>query len=235
MGAGRKVSAAISMEIKAVTFDVGGTLIEPWPSVGHVYSEVAARHGVNIPADTLNARFRSAWSSRKSFEHSRTGWEELVDEVFFGICEPPRGTFFGELYDRFSEPDAWRIFDDVVPALDVLASHGLRLAVISNWDERLRGLLRVLELDRHFEAFAISCEIGFPKPSPVIFDQAAIKLGLPANAILHVGDSARMDVAGATAAGLHAVRIDRGVVEPAVDTMLSLAELPARIGNCPKG
>ena len=30
--------------IQAVTFDVGGTLIRPWPSVGHVYAEVAARH-----------------------------------------------------------------------------------------------------------------------------------------------------------------------------------------------
>ena len=28
--------------IKAVTFDVGGTLINPWPSVGDVYVEVAA-------------------------------------------------------------------------------------------------------------------------------------------------------------------------------------------------
>ncbi len=41
--------------IRAVTFDVGGTLIEPWPSVGHVYAEVAARHGVAaIDVATLN-------------------------------------------------------------------------------------------------------------------------------------------------------------------------------------
>jgi putative hydrolase of the HAD superfamily len=190
---------------------------------------------VNVSADTLNSRFRSAWGARNSFEHSRAGWEELVDEVFLGLCEPPRQTFFGELYDRFSEPDAWRVFDDVVPALDALASRGVRLAVISNWDERLRGLLSVLGLDRHFEAFVISCEIGFSKPSPVIFEEAAVKLGLPADAILHIGDSAKMDVAGATGAGLHAIRIDRGAIEPAVGTIHSLAELPARIGNCPKG
>lgn len=222
---------SLAVQIKAVTFDVGGTLIEPWPSVGHVYSDVAARHGVSIPADTLNARFRSAWNVRNPFEHSRAGWEELVDEVFLGLCDPPRRTFFAELYDRFSEPGAWRIFDDVVPALDALASHGVKLAVISNWDDRLRRLLRVLELERHFEVVAISCEIGFPKPSPVIFEQAALKLGLPANAILHIGDSARMDVAGAIAAGLHALRVDRNTAEPALDTVNSLAELPARIGK----
>ena len=234
MGAGRKISTAIGMEIKAVTFDVGGTLIEPWPSVGHVYADVAARHGVDVGADILNARFRSAWSARKSFEHSRAGWEELVDEVFLGLCKPPRETFFAKLYDRFSESGAWRVYDDVVPALDALASRGIKLAVISNWDERLRGLLRVLGLDRYFEAFAISCETGFPKPSPVIFEQAAIKLGLSADAILHVGDSAEMDVAAARAAGLHALRIDRSQAECEKDTLLSLAELPAKIGSNPK-
>lgn len=214
-----------------MTFDVGGTLIEPWPSVGHVYSDVAARHGVHISADTLNARFRSAWNARNPFDHSRAGWEELVDEVFLGLCEPPRLTFFGELYDRFSEADVWRVFDDAVPALDALASRGVKLAVISNWDDRLRGLLRVLELDRYFGVLAISCEIGSPKPSLVIFKQAALKLGLPANAILHIGDSVQMDFAGATAAGLHALRIDRTAPEPTMDAMLSLAELPARIGK----
>jgi len=32
--------------IRAISFDVGGTLIRPWPSVGHVYAEVAAQQGV---------------------------------------------------------------------------------------------------------------------------------------------------------------------------------------------
>ena len=41
--------------IRAVTFDVGGTLIEPWPSVGHVYAEVAAQHGwAGLSIEALN-------------------------------------------------------------------------------------------------------------------------------------------------------------------------------------
>jgi putative hydrolase of the HAD superfamily len=231
MGAGPKVSIlATGMEIKAVTFDVGGTLIEPWPSVGHVYAEVAARHGVrNVSADTLNERFQTAWGSRKPFEHSRAGWEELVDEVFLGHCDPPSRSFFPELYDRFSQPDVWRVFTDVVPALEALGSRGMKLGVISNWDERLRGLLRALKLDRYFETFAISFEIGFPKPSRVIFEQAAVKLSLPANAILHIGDSLEMDVVGAQAAGFQALRINRSVSNSDVQTMVSLAELLLRI------
>lgn len=216
----------LSRKIKAVSFDVGGTLIEPWPSVGHVYAEVAARHGLkNLSPEQLNARFKAAWCSRQNFRHSRNEWDELVDEVFGGST--PTG-FFAELYDRFAEPDAWHIYEDVVPTLDLLVSRNIKLAIISNWDERLRPLLQKLKLEKYFEAFSISLEMGFPKPSPIIFEHAAKALNLPASSILHVGDSFEMDVTGATAAGFQAVQIHR---RRAADKsgIHSLAELAAII------
>ena len=84
--------------ICAVTFDVGGTLIEPWPSVGHVYAEVAARHGVNHadPA-VLNRQFTAAWRGRKNFNYTRTDWADLVDQTFVGLSDVlPSRTFFPE-------------------------------------------------------------------------------------------------------------------------------------------
>src|ERR1700722_18252190 len=58
--------------VHAITFDVGGTLIQPWPSVGHVYAEVAARHGIKPEAaETLNQRFAAAWKKLKDFHHKR--------------------------------------------------------------------------------------------------------------------------------------------------------------------
>jgi putative hydrolase of the HAD superfamily len=219
------------MRIQAVTFDVGGTLIEPWPSVGHVYAEAAAQHGLkNLSAESLNTRFKVAWKSRNPFGHSREAWMELVDEVFGGLTtEPPSTTFFPKLYDRFADPEAWRIYDDVVPTLDELAARKIRLGVISNWDERLRGLLRDLNLERYFESIIVSCEIGFPKPSPVIFRHAAAKMGVPPQAVLHVGDSFEMDVEGARAAGFHAVQIHRTAEPPTVNEVRSLRQLKERI------
>jgi putative hydrolase of the HAD superfamily len=214
------------MQIQAVTFDVGGTLIEPWPSVGHVYAEVAARHGLkSFSPDQLNARFKTAWRVRQTFHHSRNEWNELVTEVFGGSTPPG---FFAELYDRFAEPDAWHIYDDVLPALDLLASREIKLAIISNWDERLRPLLRKLKLEHYFKNFSISLEIGFPKPSPIIFKHAAKALGLPANSILHVGDSSEMDIAGASAAGFQSIQINRSRAS-AGSSIQSLIELAAVI------
>lgn len=224
----KQEATSFDVQIKAVTFDVGGTLIEPWPSVGHIYAEVAARHGQkNLSTDALNARFRAAWKAQPGFAHSRLAWAELVDEVFTGLVpNAPSRTFFPALYERFVEADAWRIFEDVVPALETLATRGFKLGVISNWDERLRELLRSLKLDRHFEAFAISCEVGSCKPSAAIFDHLAATLGVPAKAILHVGDSLELDVAGAKAAGFQALRIDRTAGQ--LDELRSLTELPGR-------
>jgi putative hydrolase of the HAD superfamily len=228
--AAKALTDSTAMEIKAVTLDVGGTLMEPWPSVGHVYAEVAAEHGLKtFSPDQLNARFKQAWRARKNFGHSRNDWEELVNEVFGPQSKPSSGAFFAQLYERFAEPAAWHLFEDVIPALDALASREIKLAVISNWDERLRGLLHALKLDRYFEAFAISCEVGFPKPSPVIFAHAAEKLGLAAQNILHIGDSLEMDIDGARAAGFSALQIHRLSGDPAGTGIHSLAELPAII------
>jgi putative hydrolase of the HAD superfamily len=227
----KALTPAPRAQIRAVTFDVGGTLIEPWPSVGHVYAEVAARHGLKaFSPEQLNARFKDAWRSRERFDYTRQDWAELMDEVFGSpVATAAEGSFFAELYERFAQPDAWHVFDDVVPTLDALASRGIRLGVISNWDERLRGLLSRLNLDRHFEALAISCEVGFPKPSRAIFQQAAADLDLRASAILHVGDSLELDVEGAKAAGFHALQIHRTIRAAPNKDLHSLAELPARI------
>src|SRR3989454_319571 len=198
-------------KIQAVTFDVGGTLIHPWPSVGHVYAEVAAKHGLkNVSPDKLNKNFAAAWRAKKNFQHTREGWADIVDQSFAGLGAPlPSRSFFPAIYQRFAEADAWRIYDDALPALEALASRDLPLAVISNWDERLRPLLQQFQLDRYFETIVVSCEVGFAKPSPVIFEHAAKKLGIVPEQILHVGDSAEEDVAGANAAGVRALLIDR--------------------------
>ncbi|HLP77685.1 MAG TPA: HAD-IA family hydrolase [Candidatus Paceibacterota bacterium] len=212
-------------KLRAVSFDVGGTLIQPWPSVGHVYAEVAARHGIiGAAPELLNGRFKAAWHACKAFNHTRSGWEQLVRETFRDIA-PSDIPFFPELYDRFAEPDVWRVFDDVLPTLDYFASKRMPMIVMSNWDERLRQLLGRLGLGRYFDDLIISCEVGFAKPSPVIFRQAANRLGLAPDEILHVGDSLEMDYHGAKSAGFGAIHLDRYTRQATIGTIQSLTEL----------
>src|SRR5262249_17462379 len=164
--------------VRAITFDVGGTLIQPWPSVGHIYAEVAARHGLNgIPVETLNRQFATAWRNLRDFNYTSSEWHSLVNQTFLGLTRVPvSGSFFSDLSDGFGKADAWRIFDDVLPALEFLKVRGLKLGIISNWDERLRPLLRQLNIERFFQSIVVSCEAGACKPSAAIFRQAAQKL-----------------------------------------------------------
>lgn len=220
-----------NMRIRAITFDVGGTLIQPWPSVGHVYAEVAAKHGVaGLNVEELNTAFKTAWRDADGFDYTRAGWERLVARTFAEWL--PNGVpFFGALYERFSEPDVWKVFDDVFATLDQLASAGVLMGVVSNWDDRLRPLLKELALDRFFEAMAISCEVGFPKPSPVIFQCSAEQLGLVPGLILHIGDSIDLDFAGARAAGFRSVHLDRSSAPKSSNEVGSLIELIALAGD----
>jgi putative hydrolase of the HAD superfamily len=128
-------------------------------------------------------------------------------------------------------PCPTRIYDDVLPTLDRLAARGLRLAVISNWDERLRTLLGRLGLDSRFQTIVVSSEVGHAKPHPAIFAEATARLGLPAGRILHIGDNPEADLRGARDAGLHALQILRSATATGPDHLRSLLELSGRLGG----
>ena len=150
-----------------------------------------------------------------------------MDATFAGLLtEPPSKTFFPKLYERFAQARAWRVFDDVAPTLAALRERGLKLGVISNWDDRLRPLLESLRFTDWFDSIVVSCEVGASKPAVAVFETAVQQLGVPADAILHVGDSFEMDVEGARNAGLNAVQIERNASHTAgIKSLRDLASL----------
>jgi putative hydrolase of the HAD superfamily len=196
--------------IRAVTFDVGGTLIEPWPSVGNVYSQIAKRHGINVSAEQLDKQFIAAWKARSNFGYSMSDWSDLVTQTFAGLApNPPSEALFSDLYQHFATAAPWRIFEDTLPCLEGLRRRGVKLGIISNWDNRLRPLLRALNLEQYFGVIVVSGETGKHKPDAKIFELAAEQLGVPASSILHVGDSSLEDYNGARNAGLQSVLVKR--------------------------
>ena len=153
-----------------------------------------------------------------------------MQATFEGLLEADEAAaVLDDLYERFAQKTAWRVFDDVLPTLLELKARGLRLAVTSNWDERLRPLLEDLQLTPFFDALVISIEVGEAKPSTAIFQRCADTLGLPAAAILHVGDSPAEDFLGARQAGMGAMAIDRRSRLPGENTLAHLGELLSRL------
>jgi putative hydrolase of the HAD superfamily len=214
-----------AVPIRAITLDVGGTLLQPWPSVGHVYAKVASRHGLQISPEDLNRRFAAAWRDKIDFSHTQSGWSALVDQIFAGlVATPPSRSFFPALYAAFSSPSAWRVYDDVLPCLEQWRRRGLKLGAISNWDDRLRPLLQQLGLAKWFDAIVISAEVGITKPHPAIFQRAANLLQTEPSALLHLGDNRVEDFDAARAAGFQALLLRRNQPPRPNEQISSLAD-----------
>lgn len=202
--------------IRAVFFDVGGTMIEASPSVGDVYARVGRQFGIDATAAAMEQAFRQAWKLSKRngalTSSDKEWWRGLVAQALRlqGVADRPG--YFEALYEEFTLPANWRVFPEVIPALETCRARGVHVGLISNWDERLRPLLARLDLLRYFDSVTISCEVGAEKPDRRIFEQALRTAGVPAGHALHLGDSQSEDCDGARALGLQARLVEGGRV-----------------------
>jgi putative hydrolase of the HAD superfamily len=124
----------------------------------------------------------------------------------------------------------FELMPDALPALDALAARGARLGVVSNWDCGLPDVLAGLGVADRFGAIATSATAGAAKPAPAIFLEALRRLGVRPAEALHCGDSPAHDCAGARAAGIGAVLIDRRGDTPdapcrRIGSLLALTEM----------
>jgi putative hydrolase of the HAD superfamily len=103
----------------------------------------------------------------------------------------------------------FRAFDDAAPALSELRALGLRLVCVSNWDVSLPEVLARCGLAGALDGVVTSAEAGARKPDPAIFRPALRLAGCTGPEALYVGDTPAEDVAGARAAGIRPLLIDR--------------------------
>jgi len=225
------------VSVRAVTFDVTGTMM--WPrDLGGDYARVLARHGIEVEPEHLTRLVPEVWRefacaadpARDRFAAHPGGargfWRQVLIRVcaLAGVAEPSRFAS-AELFEHFAHPGAWEV-DAALPALlDELAERGLALGVISNWDDRLPVLLERLDLAECFDAVVFSQSVGVEKPHPAIFAAALEGLGRRGDETVHVGDRLVEDVEGARAAGLRALHLRR----TGGGDLGSLLELPLRL------
>lgn len=227
----------ISKPVRALSFDVHGTLIHS-PRLGEVYAEILGRHGVAVETAEAYQVVRRVWQefscTRRLGEDrfashpdgARGWWYRFIDRVCEHLGSDAASPFAkSELYQRFTSPDPWDVYEDVPEVLESLQAAGVRMMVISNWDERLPVLLAGLGLAGFFEAVVYSAQVGAEKPFPTIFHYALDRLDLPPEEVLHVGDRQREDVEGAQAVGMQALYLTRGSDEGDLQDLRPLMEL----------
>jgi putative hydrolase of the HAD superfamily len=206
--------------IKAIFFDAAGTLFHLPLGVGYHYALVGEGIGLKLDAAQLDRAFVKAWNAmpkRAAINGPRKNddkdwWHDLVDlvlgQVAPSLSELDRDNFFEIAYKHFAEAGVWELFPEVVDVLEELQRQ-VQLAVISNFDGRLRMILEQLGISKFFRHVFVSSELGADKPDPEIFRRALGVVDLPSDQVLHVGDDPERDWKAASGAGLSIFHLDR--------------------------
>lgn len=199
------------MSIKAIGFDLDGTLYPEWRmnlaglsiavrqfSLLRAFSaaRVALREGPH-PGAGLKEPDAAAFRARQAEHVARhLGWSQeeaakRIDEIFYGLVER-----------KFARI---RPFEGVGECLSSLVARGIPLGVLS--DLPPKNKLKFLGLDRYFAVSFCSEEFGCLKPSPEPFLGLAKAMGCAPQEMLFVGNKQVYDIQGAKAVGMKAAFI----------------------------
>jgi putative hydrolase of the HAD superfamily len=208
--------------LKAILFDLGGTLFDSQPAshsqvfqaAGQKTHEFLASMGHALPP--LKRYYKShVWAVRWAYLWSILRQRDFnVYDLLRKMCDRMQirldDATLRELAWHWYSPltDHTRVASDVIPTLTKLRERGLKMALVSN------TLIPGFVLDKHlqmhdllefFPVRVYSSALGVCKPHPRIFEAALDQVGVNARDALFVGDVVRKDIVGAQRVGMRAV------------------------------
>lgn len=212
---------------QAIFFDVGNTLLHPYPSVSEVCRQVLEEAGhtrdlaaIDSIMPLVDAYYEDRYREDDTFwtdeRATNSVWVEMYSLMAreLGIDDDAE-LLAHRVYDEFGRAERWRPYEDVIPALMRLKERGQRIGIISNWDGRLSALLADMGIAEMVDTIVSSAEVGLHKPDPRIFELACQRLDVLPQDAVHVGDHHYADILGASAVGMEPVLIDRaGAIAP---------------------
>jgi FMN phosphatase YigB (HAD superfamily) len=198
----------------AVSLDVGGVLVVPDHG-----ALAAVLDRLEVAYD--RSRFGVGhYEAMAAMDRATSDPEDFTDYLwgFLTAVEVPdadRDRAHDALVDVLRTPVWCQPVPGSREAVRALAAAGVRLAVTSNSDGTVEDHLARHEWVQVGPGPGVSVEVvtdsgivGVGKPDARVFQATIDALGLPPDRILHIGDSAFYDVAGAAAVGMQAVHMD---------------------------
>jgi putative hydrolase of the HAD superfamily len=208
-------------EIKAVFFDLYGTLAGFDPPRDEIQARAAAVFGFEVTKQGIDAGYHLADEFMTGQNATRPVRTLNADEqwAFFSRFEQLILQGAGHDVDLATAAEVWgevrkqeyrlALFPDVIDGLDRLRSRGLIVAAISNINQSAQKLCEEMKLTGHVDFATTSGETGFEKPDPRIFEAALRKARVTASEALFIGDQLESDIYGAENAGLRPILMDR--------------------------
>ncbi|HEY2926540.1 phosphoglycolate phosphatase [Piscinibacter sp.] len=186
----------MSASMRAVLFDLDGTLIDSAPDLAGAANELRSVHGLpELPFE----RFRPMVGSGARGMIG-VAFDVGPDDERFG---PLRDAFLDRYEHRMTRET--RVFAAVLPLLDALDRLGHPWGVVTNKATRFtEPLVRSLALHQRARTVIAGDTTAHSKPHPAPLLEAARRVGLEPSQCIYVGDDLR-DVQAGHAAGMTTV------------------------------
>jgi putative hydrolase of the HAD superfamily len=221
--------------IKAVFFDLDGTLRHSVPAGGDVFTDYIQTLGMRInDEDRIRAmRWEHLyWASSADLRddlmaHSadtENFWIEYSRRrlIALGISPAIAGEYAARVSAHMGaeyKPESI-VPDEVRNSLAQLKQKGYRMAVLSNRDRPFLETLETHAIHEFFEFSLAGGEVNSYKPEPGLFEHALQRTGLSAQEAVYVGDNYFADVVGARRAGLTPILFDPDEIFPEADCIV---------------
>ena len=209
------------MRAKGIFFDLYGTLLvygnmkQAWSDWLSTFYDLLKTRGLKISKDTFSQECNGFFSTAAPAGDSNnlTTLERRIHSLVRRLDHELDTGELRHIADTIAQ--AWQTNITLDPeAIRVLTAlkQNKRIGLVSNFDHppHVRRILSANGLQKFFEVIAISSEVGVKKPDPAIFAFALEQTRLSPAEVVYVGDTDE-DVAGAIAAGIHPIFIQRPV------------------------
>jgi len=225
--------AGLPDRIDTVLFDAGGVLLDL--DYAYLRRLVEARRG-SVTVEEL-AHLEAL--ARKEIHRQVAGggrvsdaWRDYFHVILarVGVPAAEQIGIIDSLWEAHQRFGLWTVAIPGGPEIVAgLKRRGYRLGVVSNAEGRVERDLESAGFRGLFDTVVDSHVVGVEKPDPEIFRIALERLEAAPEHALYVGDLPAVDLAGARAAGLTPVLLDRHDLYPDVSDprLRSLEELPA--------
>ena len=215
-------------QLRAVIFDLDGTLVDQDGAAGPAVAEWAAELGLDPTRiverwrDIANRHYARYQAREITFQEQRR--ERVRELLGTTLGDAEADALFDGYLHRYEA--GWTVFDDAISCLERAHQAGWGTAILTN-GERSQQVQKItrLGLKRLVDEIVCSSDLPAAKPDPRAFQTTLARLGVEAEHALMVGDGLENDVLGARGAGMNAVLIDRFATQSEKCTIRSLDEL----------
>jgi HAD superfamily hydrolase (TIGR01509 family) len=206
------------VSLEMVFLDIGGVLYEDGV-YARSWQRALREAGATFTDEAFDAEYRAARAAQAGSFRRRLTRRFLGEAAQVDGVEAIAARYWAY------PPDA--LLDDVRPCLEMLAGR-YRLGIVANQPSHVRAAMERDGLDRYFEVWGVSDDVGLEKPDPRLFSHVLYVAGVAPPRAAMVGDRLDYDVRPAKAAGMSAIWMLRGEA-PDDPTPAQLAEADASI------